>query len=759
MYIKKTLTLILSILIALPLGSCRGGEGQKFYEPVESVPPFKMVKANIDIDRIEYFSRFKDEMILIGSLYKDGELITTILTFNSEGESLYEMTPKIPLNHSVIATDVDFQGKVWLFSSCYNELESRVEFYLHCFDKQSDELINTIELKTSSNDISWDSLFADENYFYLYSSYGGREREVVINVFDESGELADQIRNHNNNKAEGIYRLFDRRLLLKTISDTGIASFEKFVFPLTNSAPKWNLSAENNKDVHFNTGNEIYDLLRCSDDIIYGYTLETDSNTALIDWELRGIGEAMRKYAVVFGNEYVYSLTQSSNNKLNLIKMNITEDEAAMAARKTITVADFGVWKDVAKTISDFNKSNPEYRVKTVSYMDYDEIDSNGAITKFNADIAAGDVPDVILPGSSKGGKLPISSYISRGAFADLYEFMDNDSDFNRADYLPNVFNALETDGKLFVGTASFTIETINGKTADVGAQKGWKWEDFKSFATKQPAGIMPFADERMTLSKQDILSAMVKGQFNDYVNLKSGSCNFTNSNFIEVLEFVNRIEHELSDYTSTSDLSQGNPLLLMTDVRDFYGLKLWEKAYFGEEITFIGYPESSNSIGSYGIAGSLFAISSQAKEPNGAWELIKFLLTDYQEDSGFNRNMVNGGGGALFFGFPVKKSEILRLAEESKSGYYSQGEPRQDSVLVERNFTKVTPNIEFNTDDDNERILELIYAVTDFTLYDKRILNIISEESEYFFTAQKSAEEAAAVIQSRVGLYLAERS
>jgi hypothetical protein len=68
-----------------------------------------------------------------------------------------------------------------------------------------------------------------------------------------------------------------------------------------------------------------------------------------------------------------------------------------------------------------------------------------------------------------------------------------------------------------------------------------------------------------------------------------------------------------------------------------------------------------------------------------------------------------------------------------------------------------ITIDAEPNTDKDNKKVFELIYSITDFSGCDITVMDIIREESAYFFAGQKTAEEVAAVIQNRVSLYLAE--
>ena len=50
-----------------------------------------------------------------------------------------------------------------------------------------------------------------------------------------------------------------------------------------------------------------------------------------------------------------------------------------------------------------------------------------------------------------------------------------------------------------------------------------------------------------------------------------------------------------------------------------------------------------------------------------------------------------------------------------------------------------------------------LIDGITTSMKYDQKIMNILSEESAPFFNGQKSVDECASVIQSKIQIYLDE--
>jgi hypothetical protein len=64
---------------------------------------------------------------------------------------------------------------------------------------------------------------------------------------------------------------------------------------------------------------------------------------------------------------------------------------------------------------------------------------------------------------------------------------------------------------------------------------------------------------------------------------------------------------------------------------------------------------------------------------------------------------------------------------------------------------------IEPITDAEIEQVMNLLESVNQVVAYDESLINIITEEAESFFSGQKSAADVAAIIQSRVQIYVSE--
>ena len=94
-------------------------------------------------------------------------------------------------------------------------------------------------------------------------------------------------------------------------------------------------------------------------------------------------------------------------------------------------------------------------------------------------------------------------------------------------------------------------------------------------------------------------------------------------------------------------------------------------------------------------------------------------------------------------------------MAENAKKGRYSVLEREYEELKWNLFGKEITIGV--NTDEDNQRVYDLIEAAVGIMENDAYIYNIITEESSAYFSGQKSAEEAAEIIQNRVQNYIDE--
>jgi hypothetical protein len=106
-----------------------------------------------------------------------------------------------------------------------------------------------------------------------------------------------------------------------------------------------------------------------------------------------------------------------------------------------------------------------------------------------------------------------------------------------------------------------------------------------------------------------------------------------------------------------------------------------------------------------------------------------------------------------ILWAFPV--------VQEQLDEYLIYGD--DDGWVMESGDADVDPyaySIELTnaTEQDRVRMRELIEAVCNMSRVDKQLVAIIQENAQEYFLGQKTVDEVAEAIQSRVSIYLSER-
>ncbi|MDE6764465.1 MAG: extracellular solute-binding protein [Oscillospiraceae bacterium] len=424
--------------------------------------------------------------------------------------------------------------------------------------------------------------------------------------------------------------------------------------------------------------------------------------------------------------------------------------------KKTVTMYSLYTDSEFEKAVVDFNRASSEYQVEVTEYSkEYPD----DPLTRFNNDIIAGKLPDLILLSPS----MPVDSYISKGLLADLYEFMDKDETIDRSDCLESVLKAYETNGGLYELVPGFSVTTLVGKTSLVGSTPGWTVDEFIQLADANPDKYIIGDEHKLSLTQAEFFSAAVNGCYENFINRETGECSFDSDEFIKLMEFSNRFPKEVDReqlYANSSNYwndyykacRDGGVLLIVYHLRSFGSIRELEKLCFANSVTFKGYPGAAGNGAVFDLRTEI-AVTSKASEPDGAWEFVKYLLSDeYQRRYTAEDSEEESGQ------FPIKKSVFEELARKAMERPYYEND---DGIRVYYEKTQwngsYTVSIGVNTDSDNKKVTDFINSVENIRRYDQQINSIINDEASAYFDGKKSAEEAAAVIRNRVQNYLDE--
>lgn len=542
----------------------------------------------------------------------------------------------------------------------------------------------------------------------------------------------------------------------------------------------------------FFPGDDVYDIYYDYNGNIYGYKFDTDTKDKVIDWiECDINSNNINSYSIlpdgrVIAFESSYD-DQAQKNNMQLIVM--TRVDAASVVNKTVlTFACMYLDWNMRDAIVKFNRASNTHRIVVRDYSEYNtDDDSNAGIQKLNTEMLSGKLPDMI---DINTYSMPVEQYAAKGFLTDLYELIDADADLSREDFVQPVLKALESaDGKLYQLPRTFAVSTAIALDKVAGDYDTWNLAAVKDAMTKLQDGASVFDVYR---TKSDILQTCISRNIDAFVDWENGSAHFDSDEFKALLEFANQFP-ETYDWENATDeendsaqnrMNSGKQLMTDMYVSSFEDM-LYQLTGYNGGVKFVGYPsEDGTSNHTFQIGGSI-AISSTCADKTAAWNFMKqFLTEDYQSGSNvwnfpinqkaFDQKMKdamteeyqtdeNGNVVKDENGNPIRIPKMTYYTTDAGGGvaFAATTETAASTVVIGGSGVNEDGSISIYamTQEQADQILDLINATTAVYGYDESILNIISDEAAAYFAGEKSLDDTANMIQSRVNLYVAEQS
>ncbi len=229
----------------------------------------------------------------------------------------------------------------------------------------------------------------------------------------------------------------------------------------------------------------------------------------------------------------------------------------------------------------------------------------------------------------------------------------------------------------------------------------------------------------------QTLLQRMLYGRQEEFIDWEQKTAAFETEAFLDMLELCR--EYAQADWSAAEDWTfqekQMNTLCMQVRYAGgFYSYLVYVDIY-GREYPVYGFPTLSGQ--TYGITPGMdsCAIYSGSRQKEGAWEFIESLLWESNQNY---PGMLNGG-------FPIRSSLLKEMAEKDMTNGFGK-----ERLLITESEISILEDIIYKGELRN-------------TLLDPNIWSVISEETMPYFAGDKSAEETAHIIQSRVQIILAE--
>lgn len=418
----------------------------------------------------------------------------------------------------------------------------------------------------------------------------------------------------------------------------------------------------------------------------------------------------------------------------------------SLPEKKVLTYATMNLYSSERTAILNFNNTSPDYYIEVTDYSAYNTAgDRTAGMTRLATEISAGRVPDILNVGS-----LGIERWAARGLFEDLWPWIDGDPDISREDLMERVFQALETDGKLYQIASEFSMWTLTGAKSVVGDRMGWTAEEFRSALEAMPEGSIPLRDGTKTLVLR-ILMEMYADRFMDW---ERGECRFDSQAFRDVLAFCGSFPAQsevdaqnIND--ETARLYGGQQMLCSWGVTNFKSIQRL-KFLLQDEVSFVGWPNPWGDAGCAFLVSGSCAMSSACREKEGAWSFLRTLLLP--------RENVSPDG---YSDFPTNRTDFQRMAElcmTAELGPDGQERSTSSELLGSIDGMDLTVDYYATTQAEYDQIMALYNATSQLSSWDESLLDIVTEEAGAYFAGDRTLEETAALVQSRAGIYMNEQ-
>ncbi len=536
------------------------------------------------------------------------------------------------------------------------------------------------------------------------------------------------------------YRGFNNKIFVTYYGDNGLCLCS---FDVSNGQLGEPASVLNSNMEYSFFGGSGYDLYISDSTAIYGYDLASDTATKILDYTDSDLEltSSISSCVGVSDVEFVACLPDAEYNYYLARLTKVPPEE--VKDKQIITLGGYYIDYDIRRLAFAFNKKSNEYKIKFVDYSTYDGDDTYGAGSeKLNMDIVSGNTPDIILLDDD----MPVDSYINKGLFCDLSTYLNNDPDISESDLLTNIVDAFKTGDKLYQIVPSFFITTMMVKSKYTGGKDVLTFKDCEDLMNKMGKdkssafGIM---------TRDEFLEDGIRASGNMYIDWQNKSCNFNSDSFIEFLKFskgmtVEYPDNVWEDYKDTLYLTD-DALFYISSVSTFDDFKYYKRGLFQTDISFVGYPNDMGVNNTIIYPGKRITISAQSRYKDACWDFIKTFLSEEYQDEVYN--------------FPIRKSSFEKKADETTHRPYYMDEGKKveydETYYIGGQDIKVEPF-------SKEEILEYTNFIKSLKLvnnYNANVNNIIYEEASAFFSGQKTAEEVADIIQSRLSIYVNENS
>ena len=477
-------------------------------------------------------------------------------------------------------------------------------------------------------------------------------------------------------------------------------------------------------------------ILVTKERVLREYDPETGETHPVFDWM-----DVALNYASLEGYGAFYGLENANGDLFYLANGKLTKVSPTMVpVKKPLVLGCFAdasaqgyEYSDTEYTcperlldaIMRFNQSDPEYRVVLKPMVWHDEAERNRLLLQLATESSIDALDTSLLPPGA----------VDRELLVDLLPYIDEDPDVSREDFIPGLFAALTQNGGLYEYSDRFTLLTLLCAEHLGLSRENWTPE--------RAAQVLSREEAAPSMSREQLLLLFSWAATAEFMDRTAGSCSFDSPLFLGWLELLRHIPADTSAY------NPGGDWLISCDFAADAGYM--PRMRFRDEAAILGFPGAAGS-GSYfmkllpadgmGHSGQLMleegmlwtagcntslGMMASSENKDGAWRFVKTFLLGEEDPY-------------LTDGIPILRAAFERAVENS----------------LRRPQSNVNDYASFN-EKDAAAMRELVYGTERMVLGDEAVIGILKTELGAFLDGRQTAEATAALLQSKLSLYLSD--
>lgn len=381
-----------------------------------------------------------------------------------------------------------------------------------------------------------------------------------------------------------------------------------------------------------------------------------------------------------------------------------------------------------------------DFSIKLINYRCGDTSEET-AIARLNAELAAGEGPDII----DFDTLMSRDAYAKSGFLRDMSDYFY--SEFRLDDFF--ILDKLNRGEALYFLPSHFTIATAFGQPSVFGDKSSWTIADYERLS-KLPQFAGDPADNR-----ESFMTKLQESVIPRWVDLEGATCCFDNGEFAEALRFAKTLSDDPISLNALPEtlVAEGDMLYCEAWIESPFEIRDIERT-LGGPAAYVGFPTIDGTLGTMLFTYALTGVNINTKNADLAWEFIRYLLAE--DEMIYDKR--------AWFDIPLLKDAVRYKIEYMLDPYAefagktitvnSDGTFEVDGVHQDLTYDP-TPLI---TESQAETLYRLIDQAEFVYEYNAAVYNIIENAAQRYFSDACTLEEAEKEVQQRVSIYLSEQ-